>query len=189
MPAVLVGWCWGAFPVVTAALELGTSISGVVLVAPGLFPSEQVKCAIRESLPNDEGVDAACPVLRSPIAEEMFSDRLEIREFIHTDDAAQKLFTPRFFQISREISLIATVRLSQLTQPVLLLLAANDKAVDNERTITAMRRIRGASVTTAMLAANHGMQFEVPEEIATRISSWLPYTGIQSGGRVAEKRS
>jgi alpha-beta hydrolase superfamily lysophospholipase len=174
LPIYLVGWCWGALPVVNLALELGSKLRGLVLLAPGLFPSPEVKRAAEEQLIAWHNADPHCLVLRSPLTAEMFSERAKVREFILNDDLAQRIFTPRFFCVTGEMSLIATVRLPRLTQPLLVLLAGNDVTADNERTLRAFQRLARGSLTTATLACHHGMPFEVPREIVMRISQWLP---------------
>jgi pimeloyl-ACP methyl ester carboxylesterase len=172
-PVYLIGWCWGALSTINAALDLGDILSGVVLLAPGLFPSEQIRHSARKAATGLPEADLDLPVLQSPVSEEMFSNRPSIRDFIHNDDLAQRTFTPRFFRISREMSLIAATRLSQLTQPLLVLLAENDATVDNERTLMALQTLHRTDVTTAVLPCNHGMHFELPDEIVKHISCWL----------------
>ena len=177
-PIHLAGWCWGALPAVNLALELGQKLSGLVLLAPGLFPSQKIKRAARQELAAGQEAEIYSAVLHSPLTVEMFSDRTDVREFILNDGLAQHFFTPRFFQISGEMSLIATVRLKQLTQPLLLLLAANDETADNERTLRVFQQLPKTAVSTATLDCHHGMQFEAPEGIVWHISQWLQH---QSG--------
>jgi alpha-beta hydrolase superfamily lysophospholipase len=172
-PVYLMGWCWGALVVVNTALELGDALSGVVLLAPGLFPSEQIKRAAQHELTTLQNPDSNRPVLRSPISEEMFSDRSAVRDFIRNDVFAQRTFTPRFFRVSAQMSLIAAARLPQLTQPLLVLLAANDVVVDNGKTRMALQHLHRTDVTIAVLPCNHAMQFEVPDQIVSHISQWL----------------
>src|SRR5438309_6765159 len=133
-PIYVVGWCWGALPTVNLALELGAKLSGLVLLAPGLFPSQQVKCGAQEELRGAKDAELDSLVLRSPLTAEMFSDRAEVQDFIRNDDLSQRIFTPRFFQITGEMSLIATARLSQVPQRLLVLLAANDVTIDHAQT-------------------------------------------------------
>jgi acylglycerol lipase len=177
-PIYLAGWCWGALPAVNLALELGQKLSGLVLLAPGLFPSPKVKRAAQQELAAGQNAGIHSAVLHSPLTVEMFSDRTDVRDFIRNDSLAQHFFTPRFFQISGEMSLIATVRLKQLTQPLLLLLAANDETADNERTLRVFQQLPKTAVSTATLDCHHGMQFEAPEGIVWHVSQWLHH---QSG--------
>ena len=178
VPVYLAGWCWGAVLAVNAALEFGSKFKGLVLLAPGLFPSARIRRALQSEI--EALRDAASPprLLRSPVKEEMFTDIPQFRELIAQDVLAVREFTPRFIQVSRQMQLVAAARLAQLTHPVLLLLAAHDQAVDNKTTLARFQKIRGASVTSATLPCNHGMQFEAPQEIAGNIQHWLAHQGI-----------
>jgi acylglycerol lipase len=182
-PIYLAGWCWGALLAVNLALELGQELNGLVLLAPGLFPSPRVKRAARQELAAVKDVGIHSAVLRSPLTAEMFSDRTDVCEFILTDSLAQRVFTPTFFRISGEMSLIATARLKQLTQPLLLVLAANDETVDNDRTLKMFQQLPKAAVSTAILDCHHGMQFEAPEAIVRHVAEWLQHQPL--GGNSA----
>jgi acylglycerol lipase len=173
LPIYLVGWSWGAVPVVHAALELGRKLAGLMFLAPGLFPSAEVKCAMREEMTAGRDCEPYFPGLRSPLTPEMFSDRENICNFIRNDDLTQRTFTPRFFRIAGEMSFIANTRLSQLTQPVLLLMAAKDATADNQQTLKAFHRLPQALVASETLNCHHAMQFETPHEIVARILRWL----------------
>jgi acylglycerol lipase len=175
LPRYLLGWCWGAIVAVNVALELGSELSGVVLLAPGLFPSRKVKDAARHASDSVGMTDPLSAILPSPVSEEMFSDRPSVQSFIRNDDLAQRTFTTRFFGVSRQMSMLATVRLSQLTQPLLILLAKNDAAVDNRQTLDALRFKSATDVTVSILPSNHAMQFELPHEVARQLSRWLQY--------------
>jgi uncharacterized membrane protein len=56
---------------------------------------------------------------------------------------------------------------------VLLLLAVKDRTVNNPKTLMAFRRLNAGAVTCAALPCNHGLQFEVPQEIAGHITKWV----------------
>jgi hypothetical protein len=104
----------------------------------------------------------------------MISIRAGVRDLMR-NNLAERTFTPRFFRITSEMSLIATMRLPQLTRRVLLLLAANDETVDNDQTLETVQQLRRTAVTTATLTWHHRMQFEIPQEIVTHISQWLQH--------------
>lgn len=173
LPIFLVGWSWGAVPVVLTAHELGRKLAGLVFLAPGLFPSAEIKQRVRREIIACRGFEPDFPCLQSPLTPEMFSDRENVLNFVRDDELAQRVFTPRFFRIAGEMSIAAHSCLSQLTQPVLLLLAAKDETADNQQTLEAFQRLPQALVTTATLNCRHGMQFEAPHEIVARILHWL----------------
>jgi alpha-beta hydrolase superfamily lysophospholipase len=173
MPIYLAGWCWGAALVINAALELGSMVKGVVLLAPGLFPAERISRAIEQDLKLLQNTQAPSCLLKSPLTEEMFTDIIEFQTFIANDELAVRSYTPQFARVSQQMNLVACTRLVRLTCPVLLLLAAQDQTVDNARTIRAFRSLPAEMVTCATINCNHGMQFEAPQELAQRIAKWL----------------
>jgi acylglycerol lipase len=173
LPVYLVGWCWGGVLAVNAALEFGRVIRGLVLLAPGLFPSTQIDRAMRERS------SERCPgqkrpgLIRNPLTEEMFTDVPRFREFIRTDKLALRAFTPHFLAVTRNMLLVATARLSHLAIPVLLLLAAHDQTVDNKVTLERFQKLKTVDVTCTMLPHHHGLQFEAPQAVADNITRWV----------------
>lgn len=178
VPVYLAGWCWGAVLAVNTALEFGSKFKGLALLAPGLFPSAQIKRAIQNDIEALEHAASPPRLVPSPMKEEMFTDIPEFREFIARDVLAVREFTPRFIQVSRQMQLFAAARLAQLTHPVLLLLAARDQAVDNKTTLARFQKLRKAALASATLPCNHAMQFEAPQEIANNIKNWLGRQGV-----------
>jgi pimeloyl-ACP methyl ester carboxylesterase len=177
-PIYLAGWCWGAVLAVNAALKFGHRFKGLTLLAPGIFPSAQLKRAIQEGLEALQHSEPPLRMLPSPMKEEMFTNIPQIRERIAGDVLAVREFTPRFIQVSRQMQLVAAARLAELTNPVLLLLAARDQAVDNKTTTARFQKLRRAALTSATLPCNHAMQFEAPHELASNIKNWLGRQGI-----------
>ena len=171
------GWCWGAVLAVNAALELGRSLDGLIMLSPGLFPSRVIK----ERLAEQHGLlatrDMDDPCLASPISEEMFTDGPLLDEFILKDERRLRCFTPRFYRAMFKLGAVAVARLTELTQPILLVLAERDVAVDNPHTLRAFEQLHDVPVTIATCDSRHGMQFEAPDELATHITSWLESRG------------
>ena len=176
-PLYLLGWCWGAVLAVNAALELGRSLDGLILLAPGLFPSRVIKGRMAEQhgLLATRDMDDAC--LASPISEEMFTDGHFLDEFILKDERRLTCFTPRFYRAMFKLGAIAIARLAELTQPILLVLAERDDAVDNPHTLRVFEQLNDVPVTIATCDSRHGMQFETPVELATHITSWFESRG------------
>jgi len=172
-PIYLAGWCWGAVLAVNAALEFGRDLSGLLLLAPGLYASEQVQrtadaeCAALNELTPD------VPALASPITEPMFTDSPALQAFIRNDPLAVRRFTSNFFRVARSLSWVAAARLPRLALPVFVLLADNDQAVDNARTLREMRRLPDEQLAVETLPAGHGMQLEAPHEVFKKILAWL----------------
>jgi acylglycerol lipase len=178
VPVYLVGWCWGAVLAVNASLTFGHRLKGLALLAPGIFPSAQVKRAIQEAMDALQHADPPPRVIPSPMKEEMFTDIPQIRQRIASDVLAVREFTPQFVHVSRQMQLVAAARLAELTLPVLLLLAARDLAVENNTTLARFQKLRKAAVTSATIPCSHAMQFEAPHETADNIRNWLARQGV-----------
>lgn len=171
-PVFLLGWCWGAVLAIASTLELGEAVDGLILAAPSVFPSALVQDRIRAEYERLRGRDLDEVCVTNPVTEEMFTDGPGL-DFIRSDEKRLREFTPRFFRISGKLGAIAATRLRRLRQPVLLLLANRDEAVDNARTLTAFAALPGSQLTTAMLEARHGIPFDAPDAFVAEVASWV----------------
>ncbi len=169
----LVGWCWGGVLAINAAVEFGDLVDGIILIAPGLFPSEPIRLAMQDQDRVLRSNPANVPCVANPIREDMFTEGPYLDGFILKDNLRLRTFTPRFFRIMLRMGVIAVTRLKRVTQPILLILAARDAVVNNRRTLKAFQQIAHLSVTFGTCDCQHGMQFEAPQELAARIASWL----------------
>ncbi len=171
-PVYVAGWCWGALIAVCACLDSEAPLDGLILLAPGIFPSQQIKHIAQREIRAYADTDPHVLCLPSPISSEMFSDLPLVRRFIESDPLAQRRFTSNFFSISLEMSRIAAVRMNQLNIPVLLLLASTDRTIDREQTLKALQRVR-KPIAVSTIECNHAMQLEAPMQVSTQISRWL----------------
>ncbi len=169
----IVGWCWGGVLAIHAAIELGRLASGLILLAPGLFPAESVLEAMREQDRLTQDMPSDVPCLQSPIGEEAFTQGPSLNNFIRKDSLRLRTFTRRFHWIMVKMGVRAATQLNQLIQPILLLLASQDITVDNTQTLDAFSSLSGPPVTIRTCEAQHGMQFEIPNEITQHIVSWV----------------
>lgn len=172
-PLFLIGWCWGGVLAVNVALELEKQLSGLVLLAPGLYPTKKLKDEMSAEVAKHAGAPPDQPILTSPIREEMFTEGPALQEFIHQDPYRLKTFTPRFQQASVKLSMNAVMRLRTLKLPLLLVLASRDLATDNEETLRGIEKLPDAQVQVEWLSSNHGMQFDQPDQLAEVITSFV----------------
>jgi alpha-beta hydrolase superfamily lysophospholipase len=172
LPLYLIGWCWGAVLALNVAVR-AKELSGLSLLAPGLFPTEQV--GLRMSAQLAAAVDRAEsePCLENPISEEMFTEGPSLQSVILRDDLRLRSFTPRFHGIMVRMGLNALRCIPELMVPTLLVLANKDKVTDNERTLRAFQGARKDRFTVAWCRAAHGIQFDAPEELLTCLLSWI----------------
>jgi len=171
-PVFLLGWCWGAVLAVASTLEIGAAVDGLILAAPGIWPSELVRDRIRaeQARISERDLDEVC--VRNPVTEEMFTDG-EGLAFIRADNLRLREFTPRFFRISGKLGAIASMRLRRLEQPLLLLLAERDEAVDNARTLAAFGQLDAERLTVRTLDSRHGIPFDAPDAFVHEVARWV----------------
>jgi len=174
-PLYLLGWCWGAALAVNAALELGDNIKGLALLAPGIYPSDEVSKRIKQQQDRIRGAELSLdePCLDNPINEEMFTNSKWLENFILKDELRLSDITPRFFGIMLKMSANASFRLSEINCPILVLLASQDRAIDNETTLKEFRKLNNQSLSLETCEAQHGMQFEVPEVLTSQLCKWM----------------
>jgi alpha-beta hydrolase superfamily lysophospholipase len=173
----LAGWCWGAVLAINAAEEFRSFVHGLILLAPGLYPSAAIKRAMQEQEKHLKDNVFNAPCLVSPIREDMFTHGPYLDDFIRRDEFRLLTFTPRFYRIMLRMGLTAITQLADLEHPVLLILATKDAAVDNDQTRRAFERVKKTSVTVATCDCQHGMQFEATEHLVEHITYWLDSKG------------
>jgi acylglycerol lipase len=171
-PLVLVGWCWGAILAVHVAMASAGAgaIDRLVLVTPGLLPSEEVRTRAAEHAraalgrPDDE------PCVPTPIREELFTQGPALAAFIRRDPERLLAITPRFAALSAKMSALALARLPRLSMPCLLVLAEHDGATDNAATLAAFERIAPERRRLVTLPTQHGVSFEAPTALGEAIA-------------------
>jgi len=171
-PLFLVGWCWGAVLALNVAVQ-AKDLSGLCLLAPGLFPTERVQLRMSAQQQAAANRSESDRCLENPISEEMFTEGPCLQSFILRDDLRLRSFTPRFHGIMLRMGLNALRCLPQLMLPTLLVLADRDEATDNERTLRTFQKIGKDRLTVAWCRASHGIQFDAPDELLTHLMSWI----------------
>jgi alpha-beta hydrolase superfamily lysophospholipase len=182
-PVHLAGWCWGAVLAVNVAAAHETELASLVLLAPGLYPTEALKARMRmqEALVRSSPPAIAC--LESPIREEMFTRGPHLAGFIVKDELRGRHFSPRFHDIMARLAMGVTLRLGQLRLPMLLVLADADEAADNAQTLRAFGRLTNAPVSIEHIHGSHGLQFDAPEELGRLLVSWTETVTSTAGPR------
>ena len=166
----LLGWCWGSILAINAALELDLDLSGLILAAPGLHPSEALRKRLQAPDPNLPRDQANLPV---PITEEMFTQGPALEGFIRKDALRLQAYSPRFQGIMTKLNASAVARLDRLELPMLVILAEHDVTIDHAATMRTLKALDPKQVTIAHCDAAHGMQFEAADEVTAHILGWL----------------
>jgi alpha-beta hydrolase superfamily lysophospholipase len=180
VPTYLAGWCWGAVLGLNLAERLvargsatGSGLDGLIWMAPGLFPTAELKrrMAAQEDRARGSPVDRPC--LESPIREDMFTSGPALAGFILRDPRRLAYFTPRFYDVMAKLAFGAQLRLPKQTLPTLLVLATDDLATDNAETERAFVQPKGGQVASRYVKGAHGLQFDAPAELARTIVEWI----------------
>ncbi|WP_161855549.1 alpha/beta hydrolase [Bradyrhizobium sp. CCBAU 051011] len=173
-PVHLAGWCWGAVLAVNVAATCQQELASLVLIAPGLHPSEAVTAAMKRQ--DAIARHPHCGALAIPITEDMFTRGPHLAA-IEADELRCRLITPRFHNIMRKLGVGAKLRLGQLDLPMLLVLAGTDEATDNFHTRRTFAALRRSAVTIKEICGSHGLQFEAPDQLADAVASFTAIVG------------
>lgn len=171
-PFHIVGWCWGAVLSINLAAEIRGAISSLILVAPGLFPTLELKQRMAEEERAADALPEDCAYLASPVREDMFTTGPALTDFILRDEHRLEKFTPRFHRIMRKLGMAALLAMPKLDLPTLLILAREDVATDNAETERNFAKWTAGRAVVEYVESAHGMQFDAPGELARRITAW-----------------
>ena len=166
LPLHLVGWCWGAVLAVNLAAELGPDLTTLMLLTPGLFPTDELKRRMAEQEPVARASPPDRPCLESPIDERMFTTGPALAGFILADADRLVLFTPRFHAAMAKLGLGARLKLAKVRVPILVVLASDDRATDNRETERGIGKLTGGRAVVERVAGAHGLQFDAPAALA-----------------------
>jgi alpha-beta hydrolase superfamily lysophospholipase len=150
-------------------------IDGLILFAPGFKP--------RVSPPRAERMKIIAAAVRSPTKmfpiplndPTLFTANVERQEFIRKDPLALREATARFLVESAKFDVYLRRAPKHVTPPVLLLLAGEDRVIDNDRTRQYAARFATRDLTVNEYpAAHHTLEFEPsPEPIFADVTKWI----------------
>jgi alpha-beta hydrolase superfamily lysophospholipase len=177
-PLFLLGWCWGA----SLALNVMKQVeaAGLILIAPGLWPTEHVQAEARRANEAARGLADDVAGVATPVAEELFTRGPALEGFIKKDDLRLTRMTPRFRKAMDRLLIHALASLRHLTIPLLAILANEDEATDSSVAERALSRLDSSSTTLIRMAGPHGLIFERAPELTDAIVAWLD--GLRGSG-------
>src|SRR5262249_13754042 len=157
---------WGGKPALAFALACGqtTLIDGLVLVTPGLCPR------VRPSLSQRLRIVASrlvAPARLFPIPlddPELFTATPRWQQFIRDDPLSLHQATARFLVESARLDGYLRWVPGRVQQPVLLLLAGQDRIIDNARTRAFVAHCTEAPEVIEYPGAHHTLEFEPDPE-------------------------
>jgi alpha-beta hydrolase superfamily lysophospholipase len=175
-PTFLVGISWGGKLAVALARHRTVQIAGVVLICPGFFPrltARQKRLAFLASI-----IGKVRPSLRFPIPlndPELFTTTLRWQQFLRDDPLSLRKATGRFLGASLDFDRWLQYLPRHFHLPTLLMLAQNDRIIDNASTIHYFQRFASRDKRIIEYAqAHHTLEFEPePDRFINDLIGWF----------------
>jgi len=175
LPIALAGISWGGKLVVITAARNPELVDAVALICPGLHPrvdvSRKERLGIAWAFLTNRRKTFPIP-LSDPA---LFTANREGQAFIAADPLSLREATAGLLAASFIIDRLVARAPAQIRQPALLMLAGQDRIVDNERTLTYFRRL--ATRDRAVIEypeGHHTLEFEPdPSRYALDLVGWL----------------
>jgi len=182
----LAGWCQGCQYASVAAAELGNVLSSLILLTPGFFWNERFRSVISiaekvflsmisEFKLEPEHSQAYVPI---PLEATDFTLMEEWLDFIENDELKTTLVTMKTVNIMDEIQELSWGAILQISLPMLMILAENDRIVDNRKVqqFIGHRFSEEYQNRLAKFDSSNAIQFEMPRETAKEIYSFMQKT-------------
>jgi acylglycerol lipase len=187
LPVALAGISWGGKLAVTVASRRPELVDAVVLICPGLHPRVGVSAKERFQIAWAFFTNQrkTFPIPLSDPA--LFTANPQGRAFIAADSFSLREATAGLLAASFVLDRLVARAPSRIHQPVLLMLAGQDRIVDNERTLAYFRRLATTDrEAIAYPEGHHTLEFEPdPSRYALDLVGWLdrhfPRTGAKDG--------
>jgi acylglycerol lipase len=175
LPLVLAGISWGAKLVVITAWRFPELVAGIALICPGLHPRVGVtmkeRLGIAWALLADRRKRFPIP-LSDPA---LFTANPEGQAFIAADPHSLREGTAGLLAASFFIDQLVKRAPARINQPALLMLAGQDRIVDNKRTLEYFQRF--AAMDREVIEypeGHHTLEFELdPSRYALDLIGWL----------------
>jgi alpha-beta hydrolase superfamily lysophospholipase len=178
LPIAVAGISWGGKLALLAAGKHPDRVDALALICPGLHPrvdvSRQERLAIAWAMLTNRRKTFPIP-LADPA---LFTANPNGQAFIAADELSLRVATAGLFAssawIDRQVRRIAP----WVRQPALLMLAGQDRIVDNARTLAYFERLPSRKRTLVEYAeAHHTLEFEAdPARYALDLATWLDQT-------------
>jgi alpha-beta hydrolase superfamily lysophospholipase len=173
-PTFLVGISWGGKTAVALQRRRPGMVDGIALLCPGYFP--RVRPAWRERLAI-AWARLTAPGRLFPIPLDdpaLFTQTPRWLDFLRADPLALHRATARFLVSSVWMDLYLRGAPPHVQAPVLLLLAGQDRIIDNARTRAFVGRFAGEREVVEYPEAHHTLEFEPdPERFIGDLIAWL----------------
>jgi alpha-beta hydrolase superfamily lysophospholipase len=175
VPITLAGISWGGKVALITASKYPELVDGIALICPGLLP--RVGVSFREKL------QIAWAMLTNrrkpfpiPLSDPaLFTSNPQARSFIATDPFSLRQGTAGLLAASFFIDQRVKRAPAKVIQPILLMLAGQDRIVDNARTLAYFQRLASTNRQVIEYAdGHHTLEFEPePTRYAHDLIGWI----------------
>jgi alpha-beta hydrolase superfamily lysophospholipase len=156
----LVGLSWGGKLATAYELEYPQNINGLILITPGIKALVDVSLPVKLKIVLYAQLSPETPIA-SPITPEMFTTTPRYLDYIKGDPSRLTHATARFY-------------FTALDTPTLLLLAGQDRIIDNAGVIEILYRGNSDRLTVIDYPEQtHSVQFDDPEQLVQDMDHWL----------------
>ncbi|MBX7103355.1 MAG: lysophospholipase [Gemmataceae bacterium] len=173
-PIVLMGVSWGGKLAAAFPRRFPDTVDGLVLVAPGIKPQVKPPALTRMTLLVRRLIQPT-RLVPIPLSDpDLFTANPERREFIRTDPLALHRATTRFLIESRRLDVHLRFAARKVRVPTLVLLAGEDRIINNRRTRKFSQRFRGDTTVHEFPGAHHTLEFEPGGPVFVEVlEQWL----------------
>ena len=175
MPLILGAISWGGKIAFGLEIRMANLVDGFILMAPGFCP--KVHPTVKERLFIALGsLFTPRKLFNIPLNDpELFTASLVAQKFLKEDPLALRKATARFLLDSVRLDFYLKIFRTKITKPILLLIAGQDKIIDNQKTIAFVKRFAfGSLIIKEYPKAHHTFEFEPePQLHIEEIKEWL----------------
>lgn len=170
---VLVGLSWGGKLATAYALEHPDAVDRLVLITPGLKALVDVSLFTKLKIALFAQFSPRSRIA-VPIAPEMFTTTPRYLDYIRSDPLRLTHATARFYWQSNRLDAYIARNISTLNKPVQLVLAGQDRIIDNAGVVQLLQRAQLPQLDIIDYPEQtHSVQFDAPEKLVQDVDHWL----------------
>jgi alpha-beta hydrolase superfamily lysophospholipase len=174
-PLILGAISWGGKIAFGLEIRMANLVDGFILLAPGFCPKVHPTRKERFFIALGS-LFSPRRLFNIPLNDpELFTSNLVAQKFLKEDPFALRKATARFLLDSVRLDFYLRIFRTKISKPILLLIAGQDKIIDNEKTIAFVKRFASGSLTVREYPeAHHTFEFEPePQKHIDEIEEWL----------------
>jgi alpha-beta hydrolase superfamily lysophospholipase len=174
-PLILGAISWGGKIAFGLEIRNANLVDGFILLAPGFCPKVHPTRKERFFIALGS-LFSPRRLFNIPLNDpELFTSNPAAQKFLKEDPLALRKATARFLLDSVRLDFYLRIFRTKISKPILLLIAGQDKIIDNEKTIAFVKRFASGSLTVRDYPeAHHTFEFEPePQKHIEEIEEWL----------------